>query len=99
MTHYTNLKQLDRLCLHTLGSIDHHYGGIRSHQCTVGILGKVLMSRCIQNIDTIIVIIKLQNGRSNGDTTFLLNLHPVRYGIFGICLSLYRTGGIDRPSV
>ena len=99
MTHNADLEQLDRLCLNTLGRIDHHDRRICSHQGTVGILGKVLVARSVKNIDTIIIIIKLQNGRSNRDTTLLLNLHPVRYGIFGVCLSLYRTGSIDGTSV
>ena len=35
-----------------LDAVDHHDRGVRRHQGTVGILGEVLMSRRIQDIDT-----------------------------------------------
>ena len=38
MTHHADLKQFSRLCLDTLGTVDHHDRGIRCHQGTVSIL-------------------------------------------------------------
>ena len=64
-THNTNLEQLTGLSLHTLGRINHHHGGIRRHQRTVGVLRKVLVPRRVQNIDAEPAIFKLQHGRSD----------------------------------
>ena len=52
---HTNLEQLDGLRLNTLGSVDDHDSGVSRHQGTVGILREILMSRCIQDVDTIIL--------------------------------------------
>ena len=48
------LKQLDRLRLDTLRTIDDHDRRIGCHQGTVGILREILMSWCIQDIDAVI---------------------------------------------
>ena len=95
MTHHTYLEQFSRLCLHTLGCIDHHY----RHQGTVRVLREVLMSRCIQDIDTISAVIKLQYRRGDRNTSFLFNLHPVRYCMLCRCFSFDRTCLIDRSSI
>ena len=63
MTHYADLEQLSCLVLNALCSVDDHYSGVRSHQCTVGILGEILMSGCVEDIDAAVLIIELENGR------------------------------------
>ena len=60
-----DFKQLDRLRLDTLRRIDYHNGGIGSHQGSVRILREVLMARCVQDIDAVSVIIKLQYRRGD----------------------------------
>ena len=77
VSHNTDFKKFTCLCLNTFGTIDDHDCGIRCHQCTVSILGEILMSRCIQNVDTISVIMELKYGRGDGNTSLLLDLHPV----------------------
>ena len=77
MAQHTNLEELDSLSLNTLGCVDNHDGRICRHQCTVGIFREILMSRCIQNVDTISVIMELKYGRGDGNTSLLLDLHPV----------------------
>ena len=54
------LKQLNRLRLDTLGTVDDHDRRVGRHQGTVGILREILMSWCIQDIDAESFIIKLQ---------------------------------------
>ena len=99
MAQHTNLEKLDSLSLNTLGCVDNHDCRICRHQCTVGIFREILMSRCIQNIDTIIFIVKLHNGRSNRNTSFLLNFHPVGDSMLCCFLSLYGAGQIDGTAI
>ena len=99
VAHDTDFKQLSGLCLDTLRCIDNHDGGIGCHQGTVRILREVLVSRGIQNVDAVAVVIELQNGRGNGNTTLFLDLHPVGYGMARSRFSFYGTGEIDRSSV
>ena len=72
-----DLKQLYGLGLNTLGSVNQHDSAVCSNQNPVGILRKVLVARCIQNIDVITVELKLHGGGGYGDTALLLNFHPV----------------------
>ena len=57
------------------------------------------MSRSIQNIDTITVIFKLQHGRGYGNTSVLLNLHPVGHRMSRCRLTFYASRQVDGSSV
>ena len=84
LSHTANFHQLARLCFHTFCTIHHNNYTIHSRQSTISIFGKVLVSRSIENIDFIIMIIKLHHRSGNRDTTLLFNIHPV-----GCCSFLY----------
>ena len=62
MAHRAYLKKFSGLRLHAFRCVDHHYCGIRGHQRTVRILREILMSRCVQDIDAVSVIIELKYG-------------------------------------
>ena len=49
------------------------------HQRAVGILGKVLMSRSVQDVDAITVVAELQNRAGHRDAALLFDLHPIRH--------------------
>ena len=57
------------------------------------------MARRIQNVNAESVIIKLHGGRSNGNTSLLLNIHPVGNCMLCRLAALYRTCQIDGASV
>ena len=99
MPHHTDLKELNSLRLHTFCAVNHHDGTVRRHQGSVGVLGEILVSGCVQNIDTLSVIIELQYGRSDGNSSFLLNLHPIGNGVFGRLSSFYRSRQIDCSAI
>ena len=97
--HGADLKELPGLGLHALGTVDDHDGRIRSHQGPIGVLGEVLVTRGIQNIDAIAVILELHNGRGNGNTALLFDLHPVGGSGPGVLLPLDHTGLGNGPTV
>ena len=99
LSHHADLEQLSGLRLHALGGVDHHDRGIRRHQRPVGILGKVLMARRIQDVDAVSVIFKLENGGGDGNSSLLLDLHPVAHRMAGGCLSLHASRQVDRSAV
>ncbi len=99
MTHCADLEKLLGLRLDALGPVDDHDRGVRRHQRAVCVFREILMSRCVQNVDAAAVIFKLQNRTGNGNTSLLLDFHPVRNGMFCRGFSLYRTGCIDRAAV
>ena len=99
MSHDTNFEQFSGLGLNTLRSINDHNRRVCSHQGTISILGEILMSRGIQNINAVIVIVKLQYRRGNGNTSLLLNFHPVGDCMSRSCFSFYRTCQVDGSSI
>ena len=99
MPHDTDLEQLSCLRLDALGRIDDHDRRISRHQCPVGILREVLMARCIQNIDAESLVRKLKDRAGHGDSSLLLDVHPVGDCMTCRRLPLHGTGQVDRSSV
>ena len=77
VAHDTDLEQLDRLRLNTLGTVYDHDRGIRRHKGPVCVLREILMPRGIQDINAVSVVIELHYRGGNGNTSLLLDLHPV----------------------
>ena len=94
-----DLEQLDGLGLNALGGVNDHDGGVRRHQGAVGVLTEVLVAGRVQNVDTLVLIVELQNRRGNGNTALLFNVHPVGHRMLGALLALDRTCGLDGPTV
>ena len=99
VAHDANLEELDRLALHTLAGVDDHHGGVRSHQRAVRILREILVTRRVQYVDAVIVVVELQNRRGHTDASLLLDLHPVRHRVPGRLASLHRSRQVDRAAV
>ena len=99
VAHDANLEELNRLALHTLAGVDDHHGGVRRHQRAVRILREIFMSRRVQYVDAIVVVVKLQYGRGHTDASLLLNLHPVRHRVPRRLAALHRASQIDRAAV
>ena len=57
------------------------------------------MSRGIQDIDAVAVVVELEYGGGYGDSSFFLDLHPVGYRMTGSCFSFYASGEIDGSAV
>ena len=80
LAHTAHGHQLARLSLNALGAINHDDAGIDGCQCAEGVLGKVLVTRSVEDVDLIVVVVELHDGCGHGDTALLLNLHPVGGG-------------------
>jgi len=72
-----HLEQLARLRLDALGGVDHHHGGIHRGQRAVGVLGKILVPRRIEQIEGDPVPLEGHDGAGHGNAALLLDLHPV----------------------
>src|SRR3546814_363359 len=77
-TQAADLEQLARLRLYALGGIDHHYRRIDCGQRAVGILGKVLVPRRVEQVEGNAVLGEGHHARGHRDAALLLDLHPVR---------------------
>ena len=93
-----DLEQLAGLGLDALGGVDHHHRGIRRRQGAIGIFGKILMARRVQQVEHRLLIFKRHHRRGNRDAAFLLDLHPVRFGAACLAARLDPPGGMDRTT-
>ena len=57
------------------------------------------MSGGIKDVDAVSLIIELEYGRCYGDTSLLLDLHPVGDCVLCRFSSFYGSGEVDRASV
>ena len=89
IAHCAYFKKLACLRLDALCCIDYHNCAVSSHECTVGVLGEVLVTWSVKDIDAVTVILKLHYRRAYGYTTLLLKLHPVGNCMACSCLAFY----------
>ncbi|CAI8167656.1 MAG: Uncharacterised protein [Synechococcus sp. CC9902] len=99
LAHPANLEQLSGLRLKAFGSVLEHDGVIRRSQGAIGVLRKILVSRCVQQIDRCGVVIELQNGGGDRDTALLFKFHPVgrHLALFPACF--HGTRLLNRASI
>ena len=82
VTHTADFHQLTSLCFHTLRSVHHDDYTVHCRQGTIRIFGKILVTRCIEDINLIVMVVKFHHGGSDRDTTLLFDVHPVGRGGF-----------------
>ena len=97
--HRANLEQLAGLCLDALGGVNDHHRRVSRHQRAVGVLGKVLMTRGIQNVDALALIAELQHRGRYRNTALLLDLHPVGNRMTAVFLALDHAGLLNGSAV
>ena len=75
-----DLEELARLRLDALGRINHHHHRIHGREHAVGVLGKILVPRRVEQVEAVAVVIELKDRGADGDAAFLFQLHPVGRG-------------------
>ena len=98
-TTMANPEQFFSLRFYAFRSVNKHYCAVCCHKSTVSIFGEVLVTRGIENVYAITVVIKLQNRRSNGNTTLFFDFHPVRNSVFIAFSSFNGTSQMDSSTV
>ena len=76
-----DLHQLDGPLLDALGAVDDHQRGIDRRQGAVGILGEVLVTGGVEQVDDAFLVGELHHRGSDRDAALLLHLHPVGSGM------------------
>ena len=77
VSHPAHFHQLARLHLHAFCHIDHDDNAIDCRQCAVGVFGKVLVSRSVEDVDFVVAIVKTHYRRCHRYASLLLDFHPV----------------------
>ena len=92
-------EQLLGLRLDALCSVNHHDCRVGSHERAVRVLGKVLVTRGVEDVDANTVVIELQNRGGDGNAARLLDVHPVGHRMLGRALALDRAGRLNAARV
>ena len=98
IAHAAYLHQLAGLRLHTLCRIHHDDGRVYRGERAIGIFGKVLVSRRVENVDLVVMIVKLHDRSRHRDTPLFLDIHPVRGGCFSDLVAFHCSCHLDLSS-
>ena len=90
-----DFEQLARLGFYPLGGVDHHDGRVDGGQRAVGVFGKVLVARRVEQIVDDAVALERHHRRRDRDAAFLLDLHPVGTGAAALAAGAHLAGGAD----
>ena len=99
VAHRADLEEFSRLGLHAFRAVNHHDCRVRGHERAVRVLREVLVSRGIQNIDAVALILELHDGGRDRNAALLFDLHPVGDRRTRILLALDRARLRNRPAV
>ena len=81
-----------------LARVDHHQRGIDRGQRAVGILGKILVARRVEQVDDAVAMLELHHRGGDRDTALLLHLHPVGSRMPRGLAALDRAGELNRAA-
>ena len=90
-----DLEQFQRARLDALGAVDHHDGEVDGRQRAVGVVGKVLVARRVEQVEDVVAILEGHHRGDDRDAALALDLHPVRAGLDAILLGLDLAGELD----
>lgn len=74
----TDFEQFSCLRLQPLRGVDQAHSVVASAQCSVSVLGKVLVAWRVQQIYSEPRVVKRENGGGDADPSLLFELHEVR---------------------
>jgi methyl-accepting chemotaxis protein len=93
-----DFHQLDGALFNALGAVNHHQRRIHRRQGAVGVLGEILVTGGVEQVDDVIAVGELHHRRGDGDAALLFQLHPVAGGMASGLAALDRAGQLDRAA-
>ena len=95
----TDFEEFSGLGFDSFGSIDDHNCGIDGGKDSISIFGKVSVAWGIEEVDDVVAVRELEDGRGDGDSALLLELHPIAGGGSLVATSGDAACELDRPAV
>ena len=93
-----DLEQLAGARFDAFRRVDHHHRGIDGGQRPVGVLGKVLMPRRVEQVEDAVAIFEGHDRGDDRDATLALDAHPVGAGLAAVGLGAHFAGELDRAA-
>ena len=92
-------EQLPRPLLDALAVVQEHHRAVGGDQDAIRVLREVLVSRRVEQVDLVALVLELHHARRHRDAALLLHLHPVGRGVPLLAPRLHRPGKVDRATV
>ena len=94
-----DLEKLPGLRLDSLGRINHHHRRIHGREHAIGVFGKILVPRRVEQVEPVTIVIELQDSRADGNAALPFQLHPVGAGGALVFARGNRAGELHRAAV
>ena len=92
-------EQLPRAFLDALAVVQEHHRAVGGDQDAIRVLREVLVSRRVEQVDLVALVLELHHARRHRDAALLLHLHPVGRRVPLLAPSLHRPREVDRAAV
>jgi hypothetical protein len=95
----TDFEEFSGLGFDPFGGIDDHDCGIDRRKDSVGIFGKVSVAWGVEEVDDVVTVWELEDGRGDGDSALLFEFHPIAGGGSLVTTSGDAACELDCPTV
>src|SRR5512140_2158801 len=95
----TNLEELACSFFDSTSVVEKHDGAVCGDQSSVRVLREVFVTRSVEKIHVIAVVLELHDARRYRDAALLFELHPVRRSVTRCASRLDGAGKVNCPSV
>ena len=92
-------EQLARAIFDAFAVVEQHHGAVGGDERAVGVFGEVFVTRRVEEVDVVAVVLELHDARRDRDAALLLELHPVGRRVPCGTPRLDRAGEVDGAAV
>src|SRR3954447_6460398 len=94
-----DFKELPGLRLNAFAGVNDHDDRIYGRKDAVGVLGKILVTRSVEQVDAVAAVVELEDGGADRNAAFTLEFHPVGRGSALIFAGRDRTSQLNGATV
>ena len=94
-----HFKELPGLRLNAFARVDDHDDRVHGRKDAIGVLGEILVTRSVEQVDAKTAVVELQDGGTDGNATFTFEFHPIGGGSALIFARRNGTSQLHRATV
>ena len=98
LAHAADLHELLGLLFHALDAVHYEDDAVHGRERAVGVFGKILVPRRVQEVDFESVVVEAHDRRGDGDAALPFDVHEVRGRALPDLVRLHRAGDLDRAA-
>ena len=95
VAHAAHLHEFASLLLNAFSHVHHDDYAIDSGERAVGVLGKVLVTRSVEDVNLVVAVVESHNRCGNRNAALLFDFHPVGGGCFAYFVRFHGTSHVN----